>query len=152
LARIVQRLIKFGTSVNDDTPLSTFNNTHITSKFTRDLLRHTCHIYGGKDKFGFDPSDIGNHSIRSGAAMALFLMNYHSDRIMILGRWKSTAFLIYIRPQVMEWTSNMSTDMIRFNSFREATSTSNKHTSLQLNPFQNGHRINNLVPQLHLQH
>jgi hypothetical protein len=29
----------------------------------------------------------------------------------------SDAFLVYIRPQVLEWTNNMSKDMIDFNSF-----------------------------------
>jgi hypothetical protein len=41
--------------------------------------------FGGKARFGFDPHEIGNKSIRSGAAMmALFLQNVSSDRIMIL--------------------------------------------------------------------
>ena len=49
--------------------------------------------------------------------MALFLRNHSTERIMILGRWSSDAFLVYIRPQVLEWTNNMSRDMISFDSF-----------------------------------
>jgi hypothetical protein len=39
---------------------------------------------------------------------------------MILGRWSSDAFLVYIRPQVLEWTNNMSCDMIHLDSFFDA--------------------------------
>ncbi len=67
--------------------------------------------------FGFHPHKIGNRSIRSGAAMALFLKDHSTAKIMILGRWSSDAFLVYIRPQVLEWTNNMSRDMVSFDSF-----------------------------------
>ena len=30
-----------------------------------------------------------------------------------MGRWLLQAFLAYIRPQVIEWTNNMSRDIIR---------------------------------------
>jgi hypothetical protein len=49
--------------------------------------------------------------------MALFLQNLSSTRIMLLGRWASKAFLVYIQPQVLEWTTNMSPDMINIDSF-----------------------------------
>jgi hypothetical protein len=89
----------------------------INNTFTKQLLRHTCSFYGGQKVFGFHPHEIGNRSIRSGAAMALFLMDHSAAKIMILGRWSSDAFLVYIRPQVLEWTNSMSMDMIRFDSF-----------------------------------
>ena len=83
----------------------------------RQTLRDVCRIYGGSQTFGFAPSDIGNKSLRSGAAMALFLNDHSPSKIMILGRWKSDAFLDYIRPQVLEWTSTMSRDMSNFDDF-----------------------------------
>jgi hypothetical protein len=89
----------------------------VTSTFTKSLLRHTCHLFGGLPTFGFLPQEIGNRSIRSGAAMSLFLMHHPKEWIMILGRWASDAFLVYIRPQVLEWTNNMSKDMIKLDSF-----------------------------------
>jgi hypothetical protein len=49
--------------------------------------------------------------------MALFLANLLTANIMILGCWNSDVFLVYIRPQVLEWTSNMSHDMTCLNSF-----------------------------------
>jgi hypothetical protein len=74
-------------------------------------------MFGGKLTFGLYPHEIGNWSIRSGAAMALFLKDHSTAKIMIFGRWSSDAFLVYIRPQVLEWTNNMPRDMISFNSF-----------------------------------
>ena len=71
--------------------------------------------------FGYGAIDIGTRSIRSGAAMGLFLMNHPVAKIMILGRWSSDAFLVYIRPQVLEWTNQMSGDMIRNDSFFDAS-------------------------------
>jgi hypothetical protein len=52
--------------------------------------------------------------------MALFLMDHSPAMIMILGRWSSDAFLVYIRPQVLKWTHNMSYDMIHLDSFFDA--------------------------------
>jgi hypothetical protein len=80
----------------------------ITSTYVCTQLRHTCRTFGEKAVFGFNAHEIGNKSIRSGAAMSLFLTSTHTDRIMILGCWGSNAFLAYIRPQVVEWTTNMS--------------------------------------------
>jgi hypothetical protein len=89
----------------------------LTDQFTLELIRSTCAMFGGKPAFGFHPNEVGNRSLRSGAAMALFLKDHSTAKIMFLGRWSSDAFLVYIRPQVLEWTNNMSRDMISFDSF-----------------------------------
>ena len=74
--------------------------TNITSALALKMLR------SGTEKMGFDalgfyPNQVGTHSIRSGGAMAYFLLPELSDSaVMFKGRWKSTAFLSYIRPQV----------------------------------------------------
>jgi hypothetical protein len=80
-------------------------------------LRATCRVFGGKRNYGFDAKEIGSRSIRSGAAMALFIKNHSIERIKILGRWLSDAFMAYIRPQVMEWTSIMARDMASAKDF-----------------------------------
>ena len=67
--------------------------------------------------------------------MALFLKNHSVEKIKILGRWSSDAFLVYIRPQVLEWTNNMSEDMARVGRFTDLADT-NGPTS------QNLERIN----------
>ena len=39
----------------------------------------------GREKLGYDPEDIGAHSIRSGAAMAMYLENVPVFSIMLIG-------------------------------------------------------------------
>ena len=131
------------------------NNTYqLSDTFTLQLLRSCFTRFGGSSTFGFTPSQIGNRSLRSGAAMALFLMDHHPHKIMILGRWLSEAFLDYIRPQVLEWTNNMSTDMIRFNTFIDVAGRLERNSSTNWKPtptiFSGSGSI--LVPQLHLHH
>jgi hypothetical protein len=93
----------------------------IKSAQLREFMRSTCSLMGRKATFGFDAQDIGTKSLRSGAAMSLFLSNHSVHKIMLLGRWSSDAFLVYIRPQVLEWTDNMSDDMIQHDNYWDAT-------------------------------
>ena len=72
---------------------------------------------------------------------------------MILGRWSSGAFLVYIQPQVLEWTNNMSHNIIRFDSFTDITCTSDTAGNaswLAPQAFNGSGSI--LVPVLHLLH
>jgi hypothetical protein len=80
--------------------------------------------------------------------MALFLHDHTVSKIMIFGRWSSDAFLVYIRPQVLEWTTNMSHDMIKHDTFIDATGTHTEDPQTQI-PF-NGPSL--LMPRLHLLH
>jgi hypothetical protein len=61
------------------------------------------------------------------------------------------AFLVYFRPQVLEWTDSMSRDMIRHDSFLDASDTrrANREDPRTRRPF-NGPTI--LMPRLHLYH
>ena len=100
------------------TPVCAFleNGTpfEVRSENVTELLRRTCLIFEGANKYGIAPEELGTRSIRSGAAMALSLQKGNSDRkIMMLGRWKSLAFLSYIRPQVLEWAGGMAGDMAK---------------------------------------
>ena len=141
----------------DNTPISTIlvnrSILKITSPYVRTQLRQTCRTFGGKAVFGFDAHTIGNKSIRSGAAMSLFLTNTHTDRIMILGRWGSNAFLAYIRPQVLEWTTNMSQSMVQIDSFFDATNDPNYNTTTPeprhpYTPFNDSHPV--IMPRFDL--
>ena len=125
MATLVQRILR---RVPHATPDLTLDSMHLVSRTTRVTstmiqthIRSTCTILGGRQTFGFDAADLGTKSLRSGAAMSLFLMNHSVHKIMILGRWSSDAFLVYIRPQVLEWTTNMSSDMILHDSFIDAS-------------------------------
>ena len=90
------------------------NLLRLTDEMTLATLRSVCRLYGGAKTFGFGPEEIGNKSLRSGAAMSLVLSkkNHTTFKIQILGRWKSEAFMRYIRPQVLELTSDLAEDML----------------------------------------
>jgi hypothetical protein len=75
---------------------------NVSSKRITRLLRLTNDVYGVAKGYGCESKDLGTRSIRSGAAMALFLMDHSVEKIMILGRWSSDAFMVYIRPQDLE--------------------------------------------------
>lgn len=105
------------TTVNTIPPLSPSKiYKFISQQDTNKLLRSSCETMP-VNYFGYSSKLIGSHSIRSGAAMALFLSGESVHRIMIVGRWSSDAFLLYIRPQVQEWTSGLSQNMIKHNTF-----------------------------------
>jgi hypothetical protein len=87
---------------NHETPIDTYmeptgkRNTNrrkrMTSKCMLSMLRAKLTVVG-TERLGFCPDDTGLHSIRSSAAMALYLANQPVFVIMLLGRWSSDAFL-----------------------------------------------------------
>jgi hypothetical protein len=97
------------------------------------ILRLTCKLKPAL-YFGYRAADIGTHSIRAGAAMALFMANEHPHKIMLLGRWSSDAFLAYIRPQVQEWTSGMSANMLQNESFHLPNPPDPQHNNNKRHP------------------
>jgi hypothetical protein len=50
--------------------------THLNGTFTINLLRSTCSTFGGKPILGLHPHEIGNRSIRSGAATSSCILLY----------------------------------------------------------------------------
>ena len=126
IASLVSRIYRRVPSASPDTPINTMfllsRESKASSAALRTYIRSSCTCGGGIPTFGFSASDLGTRSIvRSGAAMSLFLMNHPVHKIMILGRWSSDPFLVYLRPQVLEWTNQMSSDMIHIDSFMDAT-------------------------------
>jgi hypothetical protein len=91
----------------------------ITANSIKLYLRTTARIHGASNT-GYPPDNVGTHSIRSGAAMALFLAQEPTTNIQLLGRWSSEAFLDYIRPQEMEWTAGLSHSMTSSTKFFHA--------------------------------
>jgi hypothetical protein len=118
-ASAVKRIRRTVPEYSNDTPICSFlsgrKTVMIPNSFTLTFLRSFCSSHGDHHRFWFAAHEIGNKSLRSGAAMALFLANHFTAKIMLLlgGRCLSDAFLAYIHPQVLEWTNNMSLDMIR---------------------------------------
>jgi hypothetical protein len=124
-AAVIDRVSATITNCDDDTPVCSVRNGALPMLLTNSFLlttpRSLCDAFGGHKTFGFHPHEIGNQSIRSEAAMSLFLANHSPAKIMILGRWSSDTFLVYIRPQILEWTNNMSVDMIQLESFLDVS-------------------------------
>lgn len=60
----------------------------------------------------YKSNDIGSHSIRSGAAVALFLAGVDPVEIMFMGRWSSDAFLLYLHPHIVEMAKDLSNRMV----------------------------------------
>jgi len=116
-AKIVRRVLSY-----KGTTLKTYVNAVMVGKKTHfvkasemyEQITNTVNIMSG---LGFTGDDVGNHSIRSALAMALYLSKRAISTIMLLGRWSSDAFLLYIRRQVQEFSAGVSADMVSQESF-----------------------------------
>ena len=112
-AAIVRRIQQFGG--DGDTYVYTYQDDKgklmdMTGDTAREHLR--CFIRTIDKSWGLNDKDVGLHSIRSSAAMAMYLNGIPVYTIMLLGRWSSDAFLRYIRKQVTEFSNNVSRKMI----------------------------------------
>jgi hypothetical protein len=97
-------------------PLASFSNP-LTSQLTRlrpaDItaaLRLAVTILGGD--YHFAPSDVSARSLRSAGAMALLCANVDSDRIRLIGRWRSDEMLRYLHVQAEPVMRNFSSRML----------------------------------------
>ena len=61
--------------------------------------------------------EISTYSWRSNSAMALRLAGVPVSMMMLIGRWSSEAFMVYIQPQVKEFATNVSAKMIQQEPF-----------------------------------
>ena len=114
-SRIIRRIRESGKKIVDNTLICTFppgTPKVITATHILNRLRLSGAAIG-REKLGYDPKLIGTHSIRSGAAMALVLNGHEAWRVMSTGRWRSSAFLVYIREQVEALSEGVSEDMIQ---------------------------------------
>ena len=86
---VIQRILRTDPKANSNTAVCRFPSVKgglLTGKHLFKHLQLTCKAGGGIDDFGYHPKDIGTHSIRSGAAMALHIQKVDVPRIMMLGR------------------------------------------------------------------
>lgn len=141
-AALVRRIRAYP-GATDDTPVSAVwrygRIEHITSKEMVDALRAAV-VSIGEDILGFKKEEIGTHSIRAGAAMAMFLGECPVYTIMMIGRWSSDAFLRYIRKQVEQFSHNVSRRMIQFQFFRHVPDLAPRVS--HLDPRQRNHTDN----------
>ncbi len=119
-ASIVTRILSFKGS-NKDSPVSLAQHRNstisITSEMVANLLKDGV-IEIGETKLGIHRSEVGTHSVRSGAAMAIYLAGVPIFSIMLIGRWLSLAFLKYIQKQVQEFSFGISLKLIEVQSFK----------------------------------
>ena len=83
--------------------------------------------------------EVGTHSVRSGAAMAMYLGECPVYTIMMIGRWSSDAFLRYIRKQIEQFSHNVSCKMLKFETHRHVPDP--KRIS-HMDPRQRNHKDN----------
>jgi len=142
-AAIVRRIRSYP-GANNDTPISaTWKHDrieHIMSKQISNALRDAVSAIG-EDALHIATHEIGTHSIRSGAAMAMFLGGCPVFLIMMIGRWSSDAFLRYIRKQVEEFNHDVSRKMLTHMFHRHIPNYSSQTVS-SLDPRQRNHPDN----------
>jgi hypothetical protein len=137
-ATIVKRIRSYP-SANDSTNVNAYQSSkgrllHVSSSQIRQKLRLAASLLGSKT-LGFEVNELGCHSLRSGSAMAMYLARIPVTTIQLIGRWKSDAFLWYIREQVDCFTSNVASEMARAPSFYTIPDPGNENiTTPQKNP------------------
>jgi hypothetical protein len=104
-----------------DTPVCTFQRRGgqvDTIALSQVLMRlQTASQSVGSASLGFKPKEIGTHSLRSGAAMEMYLAGVSVYTIMLIGRWSSNAFLRYIRKQLEQFSPHVAKQMLTLRSF-----------------------------------
>ena len=121
-ATIVWTLRKVpGTS--DYTEIYNFLQNNVLTKISQsevlDYLRAVARSIGSAS-LGFDPMAIGCKSIRSGTAMGWHLAGHRPEHIMLMGRWKSDAFITYLRRHVLEFCKGMSKSLLQHEFFGDS--------------------------------
>ncbi len=119
---------------------------HMTSKTILQHLRAACATIGSAC-LGFEPHKIGTHSLRSGAAMEMYLGEIPVYTIMLIGRWSSNAFLRYIRKQVKQFLRNVAKRMLNFCSFRHISNIHPRRISIDDPPGIHPRKISADDPQ-----
>jgi hypothetical protein len=94
-ARLVNRIWKYpGTS--PDTPVCfVWRHNRLETISSHQVLAALCAACAsiGSGHLGFEPHEMGTHSLRSGAAMEMYLTGVLVYTIMLIGRWSNDAFL-----------------------------------------------------------
>ena len=115
--KIVQQVLSYKGST-ENSPVNTIligKNRHYLK--ASEMFEHLTHTVDNMPNLGFTGKDVGTHSIRSSLAMALYLAKRPVCTIMLIGRWCSDAFLLYVRRQVQEFSAGVSADMVNQDQF-----------------------------------
>ncbi len=141
-AALVKRIRSYP-GVSDDTTVDTVmmfgRFRRISSKEMVNALRDAASAVG-EERLGFDKEEIGTHSLRSGAAMSMYLGECPVYTIMMIGRWSSDAFLLYIRKQVEQFSHNVARKMLTHETYNHIPNF--EPTISRLDPRQHNHADN----------
>jgi len=132
---IIHRILTYPNQDNTSTiNMVRYGNeiVRVASKVTLQHIRNTVALIG-EDTLGFKSSDVGIHSIRSSFAMFLILNGIDPKIVQIQGRWKSDAFMEYIRPQVTAFSHGLSDIMMQGNEFYTVPSKQHDTGAIRLN-------------------
>ena len=106
------------------------DESHTSPKKVNDALRDGVKSYG-KSKLQILDLEVGTHSLRSGAAMAMYLGGIPVYAIQLIGRWKIDSFMKYLWKQIEQFTLGISTKMLTMQVFRHVLSHTSSNPGLQ---------------------
>ena len=66
----------------------------------------------GEEKLGIKADTVGTHYIRTSSAMFLYINEFNTPKIILLGRWKCDCFMKYTKTLVKEFSKEASARMI----------------------------------------
>ena len=142
-ARLVNRIWSYQGTTENTTVCTVWRHDRrdqITPCQVITSLRVACATIGST-RLGLEPDEIGTHSLRSGAAMEMYLAAVPVYTIMLIGRWSSDAFLRYIRKQVEQFSKDVAQKMLTHRSFRTISDIAPRVVSNE-DPRQRNHRDN----------
>ena len=122
VAAVVRRVLALRAHTTDlATPLYAYWSPQsarwctITSTDLTTELRAATRVLG--HSFGVLPEDVSARSLRSSGAMALLCANLDTDRIRLLGRWRSDEMLRYLHVQAYPVESHIAATMLQHGNF-----------------------------------
>jgi hypothetical protein len=101
------------------TPIYEYHNSsswfHVTPALITAALRIAVTAIG--PDLGINPEDISARSLCSGGAMALLCAEVDTDKIRLLGRWRSDEMLRYLHIQAYPLTATFASQMLLHGNF-----------------------------------
>ena len=103
------------TTLNAVRPAPTAPFSHITSISLTTPIRAALHLHPDP---AYTLADVSVRSTRAGGAMALLCAGVDSDRIRLVGRWRSDEMYRYLHVQAQPVMTGLSAAMLQGGSFR----------------------------------
>jgi hypothetical protein len=119
-ARLVNQIWTYPGTTEDTSVCTVWRNDRCDQITSRQVITTLCAACAtiGSARLGFEPDEIGTHSLCSGTDMEMYLAGVPIYTIMLIGRWSSDAFLRYIRRQVEQFSKDVAQKMLTHQSFR----------------------------------